>query len=104
MVRNGQLERSDEMYLANRNVITRAMGTEPYVEEDIFIADANPGSRLLLCSDGLHGMLEEAEIVKILSAEEDTEKAAEALVAEAKKGGGRDNITVILVDVLEEKQ
>ena len=101
MVRSGRLERDDEMYRANRNVITRAMGTEPYVEEDLFTAEAAPGSRLLLCTDGLHGMLEEEEIIRILSEEEDTEAAAERLVLEAKKGGGRDNITVILIDVLD---
>lgn len=104
MVRDGRLERDDEMYLANRNVITRAMGTEPYVEEDVFLAEAVPGNRLLLCTDGLHGMLAEEEIIRILSEVSDTEEAAEQLVLEAKKGGGKDNITVILVDVLEEKQ
>ena len=102
MVRDGRLERDDEMYRANRNVITRAMGTEPYVEEDLFLAEAPPGSRLLLCTDGLHGMLEEAQIEAILAEEAGTEAAAERLMAEAKKGGGRDNITVILIDVLPE--
>jgi protein phosphatase len=71
------------------------------VEEDLFTAEAAPGSRLLLCTDGLHGMLEEEEIILILSEEADTEAAAERLVGEAKKGGGRDNITVILIDVLD---
>ena len=103
MVRSGRLERDDEMYRANRHVITRAMGTEPYVDEDLFRVEAPPGSRLLLCTDGLHGMLEGDLITGILMEEEDTEAAAERLVAEAKKGGGKDNITVILIDVLEEE-
>lgn len=102
MVREGRLKRGDEMYRMNRHVITRAMGTEPYVEEDYFCVEAQPGSRLLLCSDGLHGMLEEGTLEDILATVPETDLAAERLIGAAKKGGGKDNITLILIDYIEE--
>lgn len=98
MVREGRLHREDALYRKNCHVITRAMGTEPYVEEDYYCVEASECSRLLLCSDGLHGMLEEEEMIRILRDVEDTEEAASALMLSAKKGGGKDNITLILID------
>ena len=104
LVRAGRLERTDALYLANRHVITRAMGVEPYVEEDLFTAPAVPGSRLLLCSDGLHGMIEDSEIAAVLEEEGDLNAAARRLITLAKERGGRDNVTLILVEIQEENR
>jgi len=104
MVRSGRLERNDPLYQANRNVILRAMGVEPYVEEDTFSVAAEPGSRLLLCSDGLHGMLDDTSIAGILAEETDTQAAVQKLIEAAKEAGGRDNVTAVLIDCVAENK
>ena len=104
MVRQGVLERDDPMYLANRNKITRAMGAEPVVEEDVFLVPAAHGQRLLLCSDGLHGMLSDEEIAAVLREEADVDRAASRLMHMAMDAGGHDNITVLLAEYREETE
>ena len=103
MVEEGRLERDDPLYEANRNVITRAMGADVIVEEDYFTQQAEPGSRLLLCSDGLHGMISDEEISRILEETEDPDQAAVALVTLAIEAGGKDNVTAIVADVVGEE-
>ena len=98
MVAEGKLTKDDPFYAANKNVITRAMGITARVEPDYFHVPLGPGSRLLLCSDGLSGMVDDAAIADVLANEPDTAAAAEKLMALAKEAGGRDNITVIVVD------
>ena len=98
MVAEGKLTKDDPFYAANKNVITRAMGITARVEPDYFRVPLGPGSRLLLCSDGLSGMVDDAAIAEVLANEPDTAAAAEKLMALAKEAGGRDNITVIVVD------
>ena len=98
MVAKGKLTRDDPFYAANKNVITRAMGISAYVEPDAFRVPLETGCRLLLCSDGLSGMVDDAVIAEVLSAEPDTAAAAEKLMELAMKGGGKDNVTVILID------
>lgn len=104
LVRSGRLSREDKLYQTNRHVITRAMGSEPIVEEDCFTLPAREGQRLLLCSDGLHGMLADETIAAILKEEIDTTRAAARLMQEAKEAGGKDNITILLIDYREENE
>ncbi|MBO4839016.1 MAG: Stp1/IreP family PP2C-type Ser/Thr phosphatase [Lachnospiraceae bacterium] len=104
MVRQGVLERDDPMYLANRNKITRAMGSEATVEEDVFLVPAASGQRLLLCSDGLHGMVSDEDIAAVLRGEEDVDRAASRLLRMAMDAGGQDNITILLVEYREETE
>ena len=103
LVRAGRLSREDKLYQTNRHVITRAMGSEPIVEE-CFTLPAKEGQRLLLCSDGLHGMLADEAIAAILKEEKDTTRAAARLMQEAKDAGGKDNITILLIDYREENE
>ena len=98
MVAKGKLTLDDPFYAANKNVITRAMGISAFVEPDAFRVPLETGCRLLLCSDGLSGMVDDAVIAEVLSAEPDTAAAAEKLMELAMKGGGKDNVTVILID------
>ena len=98
MVAKGKLTKDDPFYAANKNVITRAMGISAYVAPDYFRVPLGPGSRLLLCSDGLSGMVEDETIADVLRNELDTAAAAEKLMTLAKEAGGKDNITVILID------
>ncbi|MBQ4424406.1 MAG: Stp1/IreP family PP2C-type Ser/Thr phosphatase [Lachnospiraceae bacterium] len=102
MVEAGRLQRDDPLYRVNRNVITRAMGAEPYVEEDYFQIETAPGGRLLLCTDGLHGMVPDDLIAQVLEEEPDPDTAAVSLVQMARDAGGKDNITAIVADCTEE--
>lgn len=101
MVEKGQISRDDPFYEANKNVITRAMGIDPYVEEDYFFLEPAAGDRLLLCSDGLSGMVPDGLMEELLREEENTELAVQRLMYLAKAAGGRDNISMILIDLEE---
>jgi protein phosphatase len=79
-------------------MITRALGVDHEVEIDLFTYKLQLGDRLLLCTDGLSGVLEPAKIRNVLLRVRDSQKAADRLVAMANEGGGPDNITVIVID------
>ena len=80
-----------------RNVVTRAIGAAPDLLVDIDTHEMEPGDTLLLCSDGLSGMVIDAELERLVRENPDPEEAADLLVAEANAHGGEDNITVLLV-------
>ena len=102
MVAKGKLTKDDPFYAANKNVITRAMGISAKVEPDYFRVPLQAGCRLLLCSDGLSGMVDDEAMTAVLAGIADTQQAAEKLMLSAKENGGKDNITVILIDLEEE--
>ncbi|MCX7767047.1 MAG: protein phosphatase 2C domain-containing protein, partial [Candidatus Sumerlaeia bacterium] len=86
-----------------RNIITRALGSKRQVEIDLNRHPIKPGDYFLLCTDGLTSLVEDEEIQKIITQEKsDIEIACEKLVALAKKRGGPDNITVVIVHFLPE--
>ncbi|NTW29467.1 MAG: Stp1/IreP family PP2C-type Ser/Thr phosphatase [Coriobacteriia bacterium] len=99
LIRRGQLTEAEARYHPNRSVITRALGTDANMTADTFDIDAAAGDRLLLCSDGLTGMLEDAGIAEILSTYHDPGAAAHALIDAANNAGGHDNISVAIVDI-----
>lgn len=82
----------------HRNVITRAVGTDDELEVDIFEADVT-GKKLMLCSDGLHGYFEPEYLQTIILSNSD-EDACELLTQQAIAAGGRDNITIVIVNSL----
>lgn len=83
-----------------RNIITRAVGVDPYVQVDVLEEDLLPGDIWLICSDGLHGMVEDTEIQSILN-DMELEDAAERLMSRALENGGHDNITFVLLSYTE---
>jgi protein phosphatase len=95
MRRKGQLTDAQAEDHPQRSIITRALGPEPDVEPDVHSVPAVPGDVFLLCSDGLTTMLGEAQIGKLLSRATSMSAAVRALVDEANRAGGRDNITVL---------
>ena len=101
LVAEGRLSKEEAEFHPRRNVITRAIGVDPEVPADLFLVDPVPGDRFLLCSDGLFRELGDDQIGAILRRLPNPQDAAEDLVAEAKFRGGNDNITVIVVDVIE---
>ncbi|MGZ8652885.1 MAG: Stp1/IreP family PP2C-type Ser/Thr phosphatase, partial [Actinomycetota bacterium] len=101
MVKAGEITEQEAGVHPHRNVLTRSVGTEPEVdvdEEDVPLID---GDRLLLCSDGLTGMVTEPQIQAILEATPDPQDAADHLVKAANRAGGIDNITVVILDIHE---
>lgn len=84
-----------------RNLITRAIGHRPDVESDLFERELQVGDVLLLCSDGLHGLVKEIEIGTLVATEPNLQTAADQLVQMANERGGPDNITVLMVRVVE---
>jgi serine/threonine protein phosphatase PrpC len=85
------------------NHLSRAIGIAPAVKVDLIIARPHPGDVYLLCSDGLSKMTSNEAIREILVSEPDPQKASRLLIEKANAGGGRDNITVILVRVSDPK-
>ncbi len=100
-VRAGLLTEEQARRHPHRNLVTRALGSKPSVEVDIFEGEISTGDRLLLCSDGLTNWVSDAEISAILQRHA-PEEAARLLVAEANERGGNDNITVLIVSAQEE--
>jgi PPM family protein phosphatase len=98
LIDEGRLSPEDAERHPQRSMITRALGVDYEVEIDLFTYKLQPGDRLLLCTDGLSGVLEPAKIRNVLLRVRDPQKAADRLVAMANEGGGPDNITVIVVD------
>ena len=99
MVEEGKLSPEEAERHPARHIMTRALGVDEDVAVDELTLDLHAGDRLLLCSDGLTGMLTPDDIQELLVRESDPQKAADELVALAVERGGEDNVTVVLVDV-----
>lgn len=100
--RAGRLSDTEAAAHPQRNVLTRALGIEPKVEVDCFQVTPFRGDRLLLASDGLYNEVEDSDIAGVLRRVADPEEAARELVDMAKDHGGNDNITVVVVDVVDD--
>ena len=83
-----------------RHVVTRALGGPDDAEADFFLLPLPSAERLLLCSDGVNGMIDDATIEAILDTAGDPRDAADRLVAAALEAGGRDNATAVVIDVV----
>lgn len=101
LVATGHIDEEEARFHPRRNIVTRALGIEPDVRVDWWTLPLIKGDRFVLCSDGLVDEIADADITATLLAESDPQVAAERLVDQANEAGGRDNITVIVVDVLE---
>lgn len=100
LVDMGELSPSKAANHPDRNLLTRAIGIEGEVIPDVKVISTTGFSYLLLCSDGLYGMVKDADIKKLVtSAEGDVRTKAEALASLANRKGGNDNITVILAEL-----
>ena len=98
MVTNGQLNRADARVDKRKNIITRAIGGESKVEAEMFSVELKPEDKILMCSDGLSNMVDDTEILEIINREPDIEKAARMLIDAANENGGKDNISVVIVE------
>lgn len=98
MVRLGNLDEELAKNHPKKNIITRAIGADEKVEIDFFSVELKAGEAILMCTDGLTNMLEDEEIRMIIKGQRDIVEKVEALVEEANKRGGMDNITVVLIE------
>lgn len=96
MIDTGRITPEEAKTHPDRNIITRAVGIENFVDADIEIVDISPEDKLLLCTDGLTGVVEENDILSIVN--EYHEVSAEKLIEKAIENGSRDNITAVIVD------
>ena len=100
LVNEGFISIAEARVHPRRNIVTRALGIESDVEVDISVIEVQHGDRFVLCSDGLVDEADDEEIDTVLYSHETPQMAAEDLVTLANDHGGRDNTTVIVVDVI----
>ncbi|WP_442603902.1 Stp1/IreP family PP2C-type Ser/Thr phosphatase [Paenibacillus sp. KN14-4R] len=101
LVKSGQLTPEEAAHHPRRNVVTRALGTEATIEADIKTIQLEPGEIILLCSDGLSNMIESDDMVRIIHSQDSMDKAVDLLIHEALLAGGDDNITVVLMQNID---
>ncbi len=98
LTKSGQLSPEEAATHPRRNVLTRALGTDREVEVDVRPFDWQPGDRLILCSDGLSGLVEPSLLLQAMDDREaDLDEQADRLIELALDAGGDDNVTVVLV-------
>ncbi|MCC3280227.1 protein phosphatase 2C domain-containing protein [Arthrobacter sp. zg-Y40] len=94
----GQITADEALVHPRRHVVTRALGTGNDSEADFWLIPVEPGDRLMVCSDGLTGEVADGHILQILTSVSSPQDACAALVQAALRSGGRDNISVLVVD------
>ena len=100
LVRSGRLSPEEADVHPQRSVITRVLGSDPEVDVDTFEVEARAGDVFMICSDGLTSMVDDASILRVVEHNRtNLDRAARALVDAANKGGGEDNITVIVFEL-----
>jgi len=102
LVNEGILTPEEARVHPRRNIVTRAMGIERTVMVDVFSHLVRTGDRIVLCSDGLVDEVADADIALLLSQHSDPQETAEVLVMAANANGGRDNTTVVVLDILDD--
>ncbi|HUJ28444.1 MAG TPA: Stp1/IreP family PP2C-type Ser/Thr phosphatase [Myxococcales bacterium] len=96
-LKRGLITREQVASAENKNVITRAVGIQPQVAVDTLVTDVLPGDLFVLCSDGLHGYLNDDELPQLFAQERD--KLSDLLVDLALQRGGRDNVTAVVLSI-----
>lgn len=105
MVKKGVLSFEDAWNHEDKNIILRALGTQPTVETEVSdIFEIAVGDEFLLCSDGLSDMLPDAEIFHVWISSKNVHEACENLIGRAKQNGGHDNVTVAIIGISSENE
>ena len=100
LVATGQITREEAAHHPQRNVIYRVVGDRMKTDVDLFEQTLDPGAALLLCSDGLSGMISNADIWQIWRTARSPQDACDLLVKAANEAGGEDNITAVIVQMV----
>lgn len=102
LLRQGRLTEEEARVHPQRNIVTRALGIGPDVEADAFAVQVEADDRVVLASDGLFNEVSDDGIAEILAQNASPDDAADVLVATAVEMGGRDNVTVVVLDILDD--
>lgn len=102
LVDSGQITADEARTHPSRSIITRALGSDPDMYADHFTLEVSDGDRVILCSDGLSSMIPDSEIESLAVSSATPQQAADNLVAAALTAGGSDNVTVVVVDVIDD--
>jgi PPM family protein phosphatase len=97
MVERGRITAEEARHHPHSNILLRTVGTERDIEIDIFRVELEPGDKVLMCSDGLWGEVEDRDMESILNTYTDPRIASRELVRAAHHGGGKDNVTLMIV-------
>ena len=100
LVKQGELTREAAKDHPSNSRLTAFVGMKPPAEPEVFIVKVHPGDRILLCSDGLYGMVEERELAKRMRVSRSPERVCQRLIEQANENGGRDNISAVYIRIL----
>ncbi|MFN2746180.1 MULTISPECIES: Stp1/IreP family PP2C-type Ser/Thr phosphatase [Bacillus] len=99
LVKTGGISKEDAEHHPRKNVLTKALGTDPDVQVEAHTFEIEPGDQVLLCSDGLTNKVDDQTLQEMLEASSSPEEKAERLVQAANDNGGEDNITVAILEL-----
>ena len=99
MVRMGEMDASEAKFHPDKNIITRAVGAFEELDIDFFEERVQPGDMILMCTDGLSNMVDETDMRQIIQTGRDVVEKVQHLVEAANYGGGKDNITVAIIEI-----
>ena len=102
LVDSGQITADEARTHPYRSIITRALGSDPDMYADHFSLEVSNGDRVILCSDGLSSMIADSQLEALAVSSATPQQAADNLVAAALTAGGLDNVTVVVVDVVDD--
>ena len=95
MIDNGKITPEEALTHPDKNIITRAVGVVNFVDVDFDVSDLKSGEKLLICTDGLSGSVNDEEMISIINGYSNS--SAEKLVEKALLNGSRDNVTVVVM-------
>lgn len=97
LVQQGEITREEARTHPASSRLTAFVGMKPPAEPEVFSVEVHPGDRILLCSDGLYGLMEEPDMVRILRSSRSSRVVCERLIAKSNDNGGKDNISVVYI-------
>ncbi len=99
LVRNGEISKDDAKNHPSSSRLTRFVGMNAPALPEYFVCGISPGDRILLCSDGLYGTVEDRDIARIMRSSKKPETVCSRLIDKANENGGRDNISVVYIRI-----
>ena len=104
MVEHGEITKEEARDHPSRSTLTRFAGMTAPASPEIFIREVNPGDRILLCSDGLHGMVDDTQLPQLLRSSKNPVRVVQSLIDKANSAGGKDNIASIYINIKNNTQ
>ena len=99
MIKSGIIKKEEARFNPHKNKVTRALGAEPDIEVDFFEVKLEKGDRVLLCSDGVSNMMDEETLEEIIGADKEISEICRILIDTAVNNGGKDDATVVMIEV-----